>query len=180
MNETPAALGDPAALEEPAALADPAALAEPVPRRSWPVRTAVTVYHDRRARYLAVGGVSAVAYYGFYSALFLLTPDDFYGPFALLTGDQLHYLVPTVIANFGCGVVTYPLQRRFVFRSKGPVIAGFVKFYAICLWALLFTWLSLPLLVEVCNVPVLVAQAILIVVAPLINYQLSKLWAFRR
>ena len=44
----------------------------------------------------------------------------------------------------------------------------------------LTTLLGLPLLVEVFNVPVLIAQAILIVAAPMINYQLSKLWAFRR
>lgn len=152
----------------------------PRPQRSWLARTVVALYNDRRVRYLAVGGVSAVSYYGFYTALYLLTPGDFYGGVSPLTGDQLHYLIPTVIANFLCGVVTYPLQRHFVFQSKGPVIAGFLKFYMICLWALLFTWLSLPLLVEVFHVPVLIAQAILIVVAPVINYQLSKLWAFRR
>ncbi len=136
--------------------------------RSWPVRTAVTLLHDRRVRYLAVGGVSAVSYYGCFAGAYLLA------------GDHLHYLVLTIMANFVCAVVTYPLQRRFVFRSNGPVVPGFLKFYVICLWALAFTLLGLPLLVEVCHVPVLVAQAVLIVVAPLINYQLSKLWAFRR
>jgi putative flippase GtrA len=160
--------------------AAPSAAADSPPQQSWPVRTAIALYKDRRVRYLGVGGVSAVSYYGSYTALYLLTPDDFYGRFLMLTGDQMHYLVPTVIANFLCGVVTYPLQRHFVFQSKGPVLAGFCKFYLICLWALAFTWAGLPLLVEVFNVPVLIAQAILIVVAPLINYQLSKLWAFRR
>jgi putative flippase GtrA len=157
-----------------------AAAAAAAPPRSWLARTAITLYNDRRVRYLGVGGVSAVSYYGFYTALYLLTPDDFYGRVFMLSGEQLHYLVPTVLANFLCGVVTYPLQRHFVFQSKGPVLSGFFKFYVICLWALLFTWAGLPLLVEVFNVPVLIAQAILIVVAPLINYQLSKLWAFRR
>ncbi|MET7419182.1 GtrA family protein [Dactylosporangium sp. NPDC005555] len=159
--------------------AAPSAAASQAPR-SWLARTVIALYNDRRVRYLAVGGVSAVSYYGFYTALYLLTSDDFYGQVYFLTPDQMHYLVPTVIANFLCGVVTYPLQRYFVFQSKGPVLSGFFKFYLICLWALLFTWLGLPLLVEVFNVPVLIAQAILIVVAPLINYQLSKLWAFRR
>jgi putative flippase GtrA len=150
------------------------------PPRSTLARTAVALYNDRRVRYLGVGGVSALSYYGFYTALYLLTSADLFGRVLLLSRDQLHYLVPTVVANLLCGVVTYPLQRHFVFQSKGPVVSGFLKFYLICLWALLFTWLGLPLLVEVCDVPVLVAQAILIVAAPLINYQLSKLWAFRR
>ncbi len=146
----------------------PAAASAAGPSRSWPVRTVVMLYNDRRVRYLAVGGVSAVSYYGFFAAVYLLTRD------------HLHYLIPTIIANFFCAVVTYPLQRHFVFQSKGPIIAGFLKFYVICLWALAFTLLGLPLLVEVFHVPVLIAQAILIVVAPVINYQLSKLWAFRR
>jgi putative flippase GtrA len=143
------------------------AAASPSPR-SWLARTVVALYNDRRVRYLGVGGVSAASYYACYAALYLLTRD------------QLHYLIPTFIANFFCALVTYPLQRHFVFQSKGPVLSGFFKFYVICLWALAFTLLGLPLLVEVFNVPVLIAQAILIVVAPLINYQLSKLWAFRR
>lgn len=148
---------------------DAAATPAPAPQqRSWLSRTAITLYNDRRVRYLAVGGVSAVSYYGFYAALYLLTRD------------HLHYLGPTIAANFLCGVVTYPLQRHFVFQSKGPFIAGFFKFYLICLWALAFTFLGLPLLVEVFTVPVLIAQAVLVVVAPLMNYQLSKLWAFRR
>ncbi|MEV4130625.1 GtrA family protein [Dactylosporangium sp. NPDC049742] len=143
--------------------------AEPAPsHHSWLVRTAITLYNDRRVRYLGVGGVSAVAYYGSFAAVYLLTRDHW------------HYLVPTIIANFICALCTYPLQRHFVFQSKGPIISGFLKFYVICLWALAFTMLGLPLLVEVFNVPVLISQAILIVVAPLINYQLSKLWAFRR
>lgn len=166
--------------DEPAPAASGAAAGAAAPRRSWLARTAIMLYNDRRVRYLAVGGVSAVSYYGFYTALYLLTPDDFYGRVAFLTSDQLRYLVPTIIANFMCALVTFPLQRKFVFQSQGPIVRGFFKFYLICLWALLFTWLGLPLLVEVFGVPVLIAQAILIVVAPLINYQLSKLWAFRR
>lgn len=138
------------------------------PARSWPVRAALALVNDRRVRYLAVGGVSAVSYYGFFAGAYLLT------------GDHLHYLILTVMANLVCAVVTFPLQRRFVFQSNGPVVRGFLKFYVICLWALAFTMLGLPLLVEVCHVPVLVAQAVLIVAAPLINYQLSKFWAFRR
>ncbi|GAB3865807.1 GtrA family protein [Dactylosporangium cerinum] len=142
--------------------------AVPPATRSWPVRTAVTLCQDRRVRYLAVGGVSAVSYYGFFAGAYLLTRD------------HVHYLILTIIANLVCAVVTYPLQRQFVFQSTGPVISGFLRFYVICLWALGFTMFGLPLLVEVCHVPVLIAQLILIVAAPLINYQLSKLWAFRR
>ncbi|GAA2329213.1 GtrA family protein [Dactylosporangium salmoneum] len=123
---------------------------------------------DRRVRYVAVGGFSSAVYYALFAALYLTTRH------------HLHYLALPVLANLGCAIATYPLQRRWVFVSKGPVLSGFLKFYVICLWAMLFTYAGLPLLVELAGVPVLVAQAVLIVTAPLVNYQLSKSWAFRR
>jgi putative flippase GtrA len=130
--------------------------------------TVERVLADRRVRYVAVGGVSSAVYYLLFAAIYLSTRH------------HLHYLAVPVLANLGCAIATYPLQRRWVFRSKGPVLSGFLKFYVICLWAMLFTYAGLPLLVELAGVPVLVAQAVLIVTAPLLNYQLSKFWAFRR
>ncbi|GAA2622787.1 hypothetical protein GCM10010399_62540 [Dactylosporangium fulvum] len=138
------------------------------PARPWLIRTIITLAGDRRVRYLTVGGVSSVSYYVCFAGIYLITRD------------HLHYLVPTVIANFLCALVTYPLQRRFVFRSTGRVVSGFVRFYLVCLWALAYTFIGLPVLVELVHIPVLIAQAILIVTAPIINYQLSKLWVFRR
>jgi putative flippase GtrA len=130
--------------------------------------TVERVLADRRVRYVAVGGVSSAVYYALFAAIYLSTRQ------------HLHYLVVPVLANLGCALVTYPLQRRWVFRAEGPALAGFLKFYVICLWALVFTYAGLPLLVEVARLPVLLAQALLIVTAPLINYQLSRFWAFRR
>jgi putative flippase GtrA len=123
---------------------------------------------DRRVRYVAVSAFSSAVYYVLFAAIYLTTRE------------HLHYLAVPVLANLGCALATYPLQRRWVFRSTGSYWVGLLKFYVICLWALVFTYLGLPLLVELVGVPVLVAQAVLIVTAPLINYQLSKLWAFRR
>jgi len=142
---------------------------QPASTRPWAIRTAVTLANDRRVRYVVVGGISSVAYYTFFAVIYLLTRDH-----------GVHYLVVPFFANLLCALVTYPLQRKYVFQAKGPVVAGFLKFYVICLWALAFTLIGLPPLVEWAGIPVLVASAILIVVAPLINYQLSKLWAFRR
>jgi putative flippase GtrA len=38
---------------------------------------------------------------------------------------------------------------------------------------------GLPVLIEWVGLPVLLAQAIIILVNPLINYQLSRYWTFR-
>ena len=146
------------------AAATPAAAPQP---RSWLSRTAITLYNDRRVRYLAVGGVSAVSYYGFYAALYLLTRD------------HLHYLSPTIIANFLCGAVHLPPAAPLRLPVEGPGHRGLLQVLPDLPVGPGLHLPGLPLLVEVFNVPVLIAQAVLIVVAPMINYQLSKLWAFR-
>jgi putative flippase GtrA len=125
------------------------------------------VLGDRRVRYLLAGGVAAVVYYGTFSAGWLLG------------AGRIPYLVMTVLANWVCAVVTYPLYRRLVFRSDGPWLPGFLRFYLICLWSLAFSLAGLPLLVEVGHLPVLLAQAIVIVVSPIVNYQLNRRWTFR-
>lgn len=125
------------------------------------------VLGDRRVRYVVVGGISAVVYYALFSAGWLLS------------AGRIPYLVMAVLANFGCAVLTYPMQRLGVFQFTGPWLAGFLRFYLVCLWALVFAFVGLPLLVEVVHLPVLLAQAIVVVVSPLINYQISKYWAFR-
>lgn len=138
---------------------------EPPGRAERLVRTLLA---DRRIRYLLVGGIAATVYYGVFSAGWLLS------------GGAIPYLAMAVLANAVCTVTTYPLYRRGVFRAAGPWLPGLAKFYVICLWSLAFTLAGMPLLVEIADLPVLLSQAIIIVVSPLINYQMNKYWAFRR
>ena len=122
---------------------------------------------DRRVRYLMVGGVAAVVFYGVFS-----------GGWLLLAG-RVPYLAMVLLANIATAVSTYPLYRRHVFGSTGPWLRGFLRFYAVCFGSLVFNLVSLPLLVEVAHLPVLPAQAIVIVVTPLVNYQVNRCWTFR-
>jgi putative flippase GtrA len=122
---------------------------------------------DRRVRYLFVGGVAAIVFYGVFSAGWLLWEG------------RVPYLGMVLIANIATALSTYPLYRRGVFRATGPWWPGFLRFYAVCFWSLVFNLVSLPLLVEVVHLPVLVAQAIVIVVTPLVNYQVNRCWTFR-
>ena len=121
---------------------------------------------DRRIRYLLAGGVAAVVYYGVFAAGWLLSHH------------HIPYLAMVVVANFACTVTTYPLYRRVVFRAHGPWLPGFFRFYATCLGSLAFNLGGLPLLVEVLHVPLLPAQALLLVLGPLINYQVNRCWTF--
>jgi putative flippase GtrA len=127
----------------------------------------VALLADRRVRYVLSGGVAAVVYYGVFSGGWLLSRG------------HLPYPLMAVIANLVTAGSTYPLYRSVVFRTGGPWIAGFLKFYTICFWSLVFTIVGLWVLVELVGLWVLAAQAVLVVVSPLINYQLNRVWAFR-
>lgn len=118
-------------------------------------------------RYLFAGGVAAAVFYGCFAAGWLLS------------GEWVPYLLMAIVANVVTAVVTYPLYRIVVFRAGGPWLTGFARFYVICFGSLVVNLVGLPMLVEVGGVPVLLAQAVLIVVVPLVNFQLNKYWTFR-
>ena len=126
-----------------------------------------TILADRRVRYLLVGGVAAAVFYGVFAGGWLLL------------GHHAPYLAMVLVANLVTAATTYPLYRRHVFASTGPWLRGFLRFYAVCFGSLVFNLVSLPLLVEVAHLPVLPAQAIVIVVTPLVNYQVNRCWTFR-
>jgi putative flippase GtrA len=122
---------------------------------------------DQRVRYVAAGGLGAVVYYG----LFAL------GWFTL--AHRVPYLTVSVVASTLTAIITYPVYRCVVFRTGGGVLAGFLRFYVVCLWAMVFSVGGLWTMVEVAGLHPLAGQAIVIALGPLINYQLGRLWAFR-
>ena len=122
---------------------------------------------DRRVRYLLSGGASAALYYGCFSAGWLLSHG------------HVPYLLLALVSNVVTALLTYPLYRRTFGPYDGPWLHGFSRFYVICLWSLAFNVGGLPLLIEVFGVPVLLAQFVLIVAGPVVNYQLLRVWAFR-
>jgi putative flippase GtrA len=130
-------------------------------------RVVRSILLDRRVRYLFAGGIAAAVFYGSFAGGWLLS------------GGRVPYLLMAVIANVVTAIVTYPLYRTMVFRAGGPWLAGFARFYVICFGSLVFTLVGLPTLVEIGHVPVLLAQAILVVVVPLVNYQVNRYWTFR-
>lgn len=122
---------------------------------------------DRRVRYLSVGALSAAVYYSLFTIGWLAG------------GGKIPYLVCALLAHFLAAILTYQLYRRGVWQTAPQGLRGFLKFYAVGLWALGFTLVGLPVLIEWVGLPVLLAQAIIVVANPLINYQLMRFWAFR-
>ncbi len=126
------------------------------------------VLDDRRVRYLGAGAVAASVYYLSFAGLWLTV------------SPRIPYVLLALVANFVTAVVMYPIQRCWVFRVTGGWVTGFLRFYLLCLGAAGMVLVGLPLLVEVVGLHVLVAQAIVIVGSPLINYQVGRRWAFHR
>lgn len=122
---------------------------------------------DRRVRYACTGGLAAGVYYAAFAAGWLLL------------SRWLPYLAVALLANLVTALLTYPIYRRMVFRTGGAWLAGLVRFYLLSVGGLLFMVAALPVLVEVADLHVLVAQAIVIAGIPLVNYQLNRTWAFR-
>ncbi|WP_412749006.1 GtrA family protein [Krasilnikovia sp. M28-CT-15] len=131
------------------------------------VRLLARLADDRRVRYLAAGGFSAAVYYGLFAA----------GWLAL--SHVVSYLAMSVIASTLTTFITFPVYRYVVFRAGAGVLTAFLRFYVVCTWALLFNLAGLWLLADQLGVHPLVAQAIVIALCPLINYQIGRLWAFR-
>ncbi|BFU46427.1 GtrA family protein [Krasilnikovia sp. MM14-A1004] len=127
----------------------------------------VRVAADQRVRYLAAGGAGALLYYVLFSVGWLAV------------GRSVPYLVIAVVVSTICAVGTYPIYRLLVFRAGGPVLRGFLRFYVLCLGSLMWTLFGLSLLVEVVGLHVLLAQAIVVITGPVVNYQAGRLWAFR-
>ncbi len=121
---------------------------------------------DHRVRYLLVGAGTNVVYFGL-----------FWLGWHLLEGT-VPYLGVTAMANLCTALLAYPVNRTFVFESKTTWLRGFWKFYTVYLVGLAASLVGMPLLIEVAGVPVLLAQAVMIVLIPIMSYLLHRFWTF--
>lgn len=93
--------------------------------------------------------------------------------------NRIPYLVMAIIANLLTAVTSYPIYRKAVFQANGPWLSGFVKFYTVFVWGLIWSLLLLPPLVELLHIHVLISLALAVVLLPLVSYQVNRLWVFR-
>jgi putative flippase GtrA len=131
---------------------------------SWIRRTA----SDQRAVFLLVGAVNTGFGFAVFTAL------------ELTLGQVTGYMVVLLIA-FVLGILeAFALYRRFVFKVKGNVLLDLLRFSSVYLASLAINVVSLPLLVEVARLPVILAQAIVVVATALISFVGHKHFSFRR
>ena len=99
-----------------------------------------------------------------------------------------HPMVPTAtqtlvlsIVNWTVGVETsYPLSRKLVFRSKGPILPEFISFHVsrLSTWALdLFIT---EVLGPVLGVNVYISTGVSMVLVVILNYVFSKVFVFKK
>ncbi|KAB8187239.1 GtrA family protein [Microbispora catharanthi] len=139
----------------------------PAARRNLARRVLSVALDRRRVLYLGGGAMSAVVYYAIL------------GVQLAALGHRVPYLILLVTSQFAASVVVYPWYRLMVFRVSGSSwVLGHLRFYAVGLGFLAASVTGVPLLVELAGVPIMVAQAVVIVVNVPLSYLVHGLWTF--
>jgi len=134
---------------------------------SGPPGWLLRVVRDQRVAFLLVGGVNTVV--GFLC----------FAGFLLLLG-QRRYLAVLVSAHVVSVLIAFVLYRFVVFRVRGHVLADLWRFETVYLSALAINLVLLPVLVEIAHLPVLLAQALIMLVTSLMSWVGHKNYSFRR
>ena len=134
---------------------------------SGPPGWLLRVVRDQRVAFLAVGATNTAFGYLLFAMLLLLL------------GHRL-YLVALVCAYVISVLVAFVLYRHLVFKVRGHVLADLWRFVMVYLAAFAVNLVVLPLLVELAHLPVLVAQAMIVLVTSLMSWVGHKHYSFRR
>ncbi|WP_433500634.1 GtrA family protein [Sphaerimonospora sp. CA-214678] len=130
-------------------------------------RLLVSLLRGQRSTYLLAGAMTAGVYY----ALLCLE--------LLVAGGAVPYLFLVVVGHLITVVIVYPVYRLVVFRSGGGWITGYLRFYVVGLSFLGASVIGLPVLVELAGIPLLIAQALIILLSPPLSYAINRSWTFR-
>lgn len=123
---------------------------------------------DKRVAFLLVGGVNVVQGVGWFAI------------FYALLGDHLPYLAVLLLTYVPSILIGFWLYRTLVFKVEGHVLRDLVRFTLVQATALLINVLSLPFFHEVLDLPLLLSQAISVVVIVAFNYVGHLYFSFRR
>ena len=133
------------------------------------IRPRVLALLDHQAvRFAMVGVVNALFGFGLFALL------------QIALGDRVHYLILLLVANIVAVVEAYVLQRWLVFLVRGRWWRGLARFSSVYLVALVVNMVALPLLVEIVLLPVLPAQAIVVVSTAMGTFFVHRGFTFRR
>jgi putative flippase GtrA len=134
---------------------------------SGPPGWLLQVVRDQRVAFLSVGAINTGV--GFLC----------FAGFLALLGQQ-RYMATLVCAHVVSVLIAFVLYRFVVFRVRGHVLTDLWRFETVYLTALGVNFVLLPLLVEFAHLPVLLAQALIMVVTSLMSWMGHKHYSFRR
>lgn len=123
---------------------------------------------SEKLRFLIVGGYNTLFGYLAFALAYVLF------------GAQIHYTILVILVHFIALTNSFITQRFFVFKSRGPWFAEFMRFQVSYL-ALLPVGLGLlALLHDYAGLPVLLAQAYALVIMVVISYLSGRHFTFRK
>jgi putative flippase GtrA len=134
-----------------------------VARWAW-----ISELFGERVTYLLAGGVTAGVYYAILYA-------------GLLAAHDVPYLLLVVGSHFVTALIVYPMYRLAIFKvADQDWLPGFMRFYAVGIGFLGASVIGLPILVEFGGVPLMAAQALIILMSPPLSYAINRTWTFRK
>jgi putative flippase GtrA len=141
--------------------------AAPPAGMSGPPGWLLRVVRDQRVAFLMVGAINTVVGYVCFAG------------FLLLLG-RAHYLVSLVLAYVIAVLIAFVLYRFVVFRVRGHVLSDLWRFATVYLTSLAVNLVLLPVLVELAHLPILMAQALIVLVTAVMSWIGHKHFSFRR
>ena len=122
---------------------------------------------DARLRFFVIGGWNTAFGYACYVALYALA------------GRRIDYLVIGVLAHVVAMLNAFTLHRVFVFRSRGPLLADFVRFNLSQVLVFAFGLAGLWCLVSLMRIEPVVAQALVTLAAVALSFLMHRHFTFR-
>lgn len=123
---------------------------------------------SRGVRFLLVGGFNTIFGYACFVGL------------QQTVGQRTHYLVVLLIAHVLSVLLAFVLYRILVFRVTGRILGDLWRFWSVYLVALAINLVALPLLVELGKLPVVLAQALVLVGTVCLSFVAHGRFSFHR
>lgn len=142
--------------------------------KRWPKIHSFYVKYEEILVYLVVGGINTVVSLG---AKFLWNLIVFDG---ILNPSVLQHVVLSTVAWVVGIVVGFWLNRKYVFKSHGPVGTEFVKFTVSRLSTYFLDIFIMEILGPLLDMNVYLATCISVVVVTILNYIFSKVFVFSK
>lgn len=125
------------------------------------------VIRDQRVAFLIVGAVNTL--FGYLC----------FATFLAILG-QRNYLIALICAYVIAVLFAFVLYRFVVFRVRGHVLSDLWRFSTVYLLSLAVNLVLLPVLVEIAHLPVLLAQALILLATAVMSWMGHKHFSFRR